>query len=556
MDSIRASIINPNPSAAIIDGNPLLINFMQGTIENNLNLLAKDNLLPLLRVGLVGIEKESLRTDLAGLIATTDHPDALGSALTHPYITTDYSEALLEFVTPPCHSAEQAISFLASIHQFVYANIKNECLWPASMPCKLQGEQSIRIAEYGHSNLGLMKHVYRRGLGHRYGKVMQVIAGIHVNLSMPKDFWPPWQDSLQDRSQPQAFINQQYFGLIRNIQRVGWLIPYLFGASPAVDKSFSHQSAKDLQQWDENTLYVPDATSLRLGDIGYTNHRENEIGIKACYDSLSEYVKCLARATETPYAPYQEIGVKVANEYRQLNANILQIENEYYSTVRPKQSTKNNEKPAHALLARGVEYVELRSLDLNPFSRLGISIEQLRFIEVFFIYCLLNDQALIDRHEREEIDFNEYEVCHHGRKAGLCLRYQGRSMPLKQWAQMVFQDMGLIAGSMDKNNGNCLYTQAVNKYRQCVEAVEQTLSAKILAGMRENKLSYYDYMAGLGKHYCRFYADHHHDGRDVEIIADKVAPSRARQNALEADNQQDFTAFLNDYFSTTYTPDD
>jgi glutamate--cysteine ligase len=522
---------------------------MRPSIQDNLNLISKNNLESKLRIGKVGIEKESLRTDKKGVIANTDHPVALGSALTHPYITTDYSEALLEFVTPPLDTAEQAIDFLGQIHQFVYPNIGKECLWPASMPCILNGEQSIRIAEYGTSNLGQMKNVYRRGLGYRYGKVMQVIAGIHINLSMPEDFWPSWQNALADASNPQDFVNQQYFKIIRNLQRVGWLVPYLFGASPAVDKSFRHQGVKDLQRWDEDTLYAQYATSLRLGDIGYTNHRENEIGIKACYDNLPDYVNCLTRAIETPYAPYEEIGVQVNGEYRQLNANILQIENEYYSTVRPKQVARRNEKPTHALLDRGVQYVEIRSLDLNPFSPFGVSIEQLRFIEVLFVYCLLGDESLIDSKEREEIDINAYEVSHQGRNPELYLRKKGESVFLQEWSKEIFSGLIEVAQCMDKNSENNLFVQSINQFYSSVESIEQTFSARILSSMRDNGLSYYQYIESLGKKYCQFYSRSKKCEQISNDISKAVETSLREQKQLEDSDNKSFSAFLEDYFA-------
>lgn len=521
-------------------------------VEQNLNLISKHDLESELRIGKVGIEKESLRTNRDGEIATSDHPSALGSALTHPYITTDYSEALLEFVTPAHETDEQAIKFLGQIHQFVYPNLVNECLWPASMPCKLKGERDIRIAEYGTSNLGLMKNVYRRGLGYRYGKAMQVIAGIHVNLSMPISFWPKWQECLQDTRPKQEFINDQYFKLIRNLQRVGWLVPYLFGASPAVDKSFSHQGVKDLQQWDEYTMYAPDATSLRLGDIGYTNSRENEIGIKACYDNLPDYVSCLTRAIETPYQPYEEIGVVVDGDYRQLNANILQIENEYYSTVRPKQLARRNEKPTHALLDRGVQYVEIRSLDLNPFSPYGLCIEQLRLIEVLFVYCLLGDDSLIDRKEREQIDINEYEVSHHGRKPGLFLRAKDKSVALKTLAKEIFQGLQQVAECMDKGSGNALYIKAIEQFYSSVESVENTYSAQMLDAMRRDNLSYYQYIKTLSSKYCKFYTENEKCETTACVIYDEVERSILRQKELESSDEKDFATFLKDYFNTTY----
>ena len=525
---------------------------MRSTINKNSQRIIQHQLESIFSIGRVGLEKESLRASYDGVIAQTAHPSALGAALTHPHITTDYSEALLEFVTPPLGTSQQALDFLSMIHRFVYANIHEECLWPASMPCRLLGEQSIRIAEYGTSNLGQMKHVYRKGLGYRYGKMMQVIAGVHVNLSVNEDFWPRWQVALGDTGELTAFINDQYFKIIRNLQRVGWLIPYLFGASPAVDKSFTHKGVKDLRVWDADTLYARHATSLRLGDIGYTNHRENEIGIKACYDNLYDYVACLTRAIEKPYAAYEEIGVVTQGEYRQLNANILQIENEYYSTVRPKQMSRANEKPTHALLDRGVRYVEIRALDINPFSAIGVDPEQLHFIEVLFMYCLLGDEQIITTREQEEIDINEYEVAHKGRKQGLHLRRDGSSILLVDWLQEIFSDMQAVAELM--NNADTDYSRSLARFAGCIDDREQTLSARVLAGMQAEKLSYYDFIARLGKQYC----DHFANGLDSDSIQHFSAlaeKSRQQQQQLEADHGADFSQFLEEYFAQSYVPE-
>ena len=524
---------------------------MPSEIEKQINLLVEHKLESVFRPGRVGLEKESLRTDLQGLIAHTDHPASLGAALTHPFITTDYSEALLEFVTPPLASSAEALGFLEDIHKFVYPSLTQECLWPASMPCRLEGESSIRIAEYGNSNLGMMKHVYRKGLGYRYGKIMQVIAGTHVNLSMPESFWGPWQQVLKNTDSQQTFISEQYFRLIRNLQRLGWLIPYLFGASPAVDKSFTHEGIKDLRQWDNETLFAPYATSLRLGDIGYTNDRENEIGVNACYDNLTEYVNCLTRAIETPFPPYEDIGVKVDGEYRQLNPNILQIENEYYGVVRPKQIANRKEKPTHALLDRGVSYVEIRSLDINPYSPFGISIEQLHFIEILFLYCLLGNEDIIDRTEREEIDINSHEVSHYGRRLGLHLRRRGESVPLQVWANEIFEDLLMLAELVDRNANHAYYTNAIKQFHVCVDSIEHTISARILAEMHENKCSYYEFVENLGKRYCKLLSAAE-PARQAQFV-EAVEKSIIDQKDIEANDQQNFDEFLQAYFAQTYT---
>ncbi|HIP52933.1 MAG TPA: glutamate--cysteine ligase, partial [Chromatiales bacterium] len=338
--------------------------------------------------GLFGLEKEGLRVDVGGGIAQTPHPEALGSALTHPYITTDYSEALLEFITPPITPPESALAFLRDIHTFIYGKLKDELLWATSVPCVVKGPDAIPIARYGHSNPGIMKTVYRRGLGHRYGRVMQVIAGVHFNYSLPETFWPVYQALEGDGRSLREFADDAYMGMIRNLQRFGWLVPYLFGASPAVCKSFLCGRPTTLEEFDETTYYEPYATSLRMGDIGYQNSREQTTGMKANYDSLDAYVRSLTWAIETPCPEYEAIGVVVDGRYEQLNANILQIENEYYSTVRPKQVLEDNEKPSLALKRRGVRYVELRSLDVNAFHPLGMDESQVHFLKAFMLFCL------------------------------------------------------------------------------------------------------------------------------------------------------------------------
>ena len=208
-----------------------------------------------------GVEKESLRLDARGVLAMTDHPLSLGSALTHSCITTDYSEALLEFITPPSSDIDQSLQLLTEIHQYLYQSIGDEKLWVCSMPCILRGEENIRIAKYGASNIGRMKTIYRLGLGHRYGRLMQTIAGIHYNYSVPTAFWERWLQLDQPESLKDE-ITSRYFGLIRNFKRYGWLLLYLFGASPAVCKTFLEGQQHSLEQLDPQSFYAPFATFI------------------------------------------------------------------------------------------------------------------------------------------------------------------------------------------------------------------------------------------------------------------------------------------------------
>ena len=310
---------------------------MKSVIEQRVAQLLDSDIREVLQQRRVGLEKESLRVAVDGGIAQTPHPASLGSALTHPSITTDYSEALLEFVTPPFQHFCDTLAFLDDTHRYVYSQLDNEILWSTSMPCVVEGDASIPIAQYGSSNAGLMKTAYRRGLGHRYGRMMQAIAGVHFNYSYPEAFWEILQSTTGAKGDLQTYISDSYIGMVRNLQRFGWLVPYLFGASPAICASFLGASPTSLQKWRQYSYYAPYATSLRMGDIGYQNDKEGEAGIRVNYNSLQGYVDSLQAAISTPYPEYEKIEMVRDGKWQQLNSDILQIEYEYYSSVRPKQ---------------------------------------------------------------------------------------------------------------------------------------------------------------------------------------------------------------------------
>ena len=517
-------------------------------VDKRVQRIAASNLAPLLKGSMIGLEKESLRVNSDGKIAQTPHPQALGAALTHPYITTDYSEALLEFITPPFHRAAEALNFLRDLQQFVYHHLDDELLWATSMPCVLSGEEGIPIARYGQSNAGMMKTIYRRGLGHRYGRVMQVIAGVHFNYSYSDAFWQALQQLEGDARPLQDYISSRYFDLIRNLLRLGWLIPYLFGASPAVCKSFLGGQSTSLESLDTYTYYERYATSLRMGDIGYQNNKENETGIKANYDSLQAYVESLRCAINTPCPEYQKIGVKVAGEYRQLNANILQIENEYYSTVRPKQLLQQMEKPTTALQRRGVRYIELRSLDVNAFDPLGINENQMLFIEALLLYCLLADSPPISALERVEIDQNEMLVAHRGREPGLQLMRQGEPVCLKEWALAVTEAMGPVSRLLDSNSRGQAYQQALARQRRVVENPELTPSARMLAEMRHSGESFFELARRKSLEHQWYFAELPLMAEKEQMLNEQARRSLQRQAEIEASDSLGLDAYLAAYF--------
>ena len=518
-------------------------------IEERLRRIASEGDAALLCRGLFGLEKESLRVARGGGIAPTPHPAALGAPLTHPWITTDYSEALLEFVTPPFEDFGAALHCLAGLHRFVIDHLQAETLWATSMPCILAGEKSIPIARYGSSNPGRMKYIYRVGLGYRYGRVMQVIAGVHFNFSLPDAFWPMYRRVLGADEDERTFRDRHYMGLVRNLQRYGWLIPYLFGASPAVCKSFFTDSEPDLLVFDDTTYYEPFATSLRMGDIGYQNRREEGMGVKADYDSLESYVESLACATRTPCPVWERIGVKVNGEYRQLNANQLQIENEYYSSVRAKQIPEGMETPSRALLERGIRYVELRSLDVNAYHPLGVDEEQLAFLHIFMLYCLLRDSPAIDPVERKEIDRNLIWVAEQGRDPQLKLQRAGKAVLFSQWAQELLDAMAPLAELLARQTGKNLYRESLARQRAKVEDPELTPSGRMLAEMRQRGEGFYQFARRLSRAQWRRHRDMPLDDGFRARLVKMAETSHARQKALEADDSEDFDHWLARYFA-------
>lgn len=523
---------------------------MDSSAERRLSRLMAAGAADALRGGRIGLEKETLRVSRSGGIAQTPHPEALGAALTHPYITTDYSEALLELITPPMTEAAGLLEFLREAHGFVHEHLEDERLWPASMPCRLEGEASIPIARYGRSNAGRMKHLYRVGLGYRYGRTMQVIAGVHFNYSVPEGFWPLLQDLEGHRGPPTAFVSDRYMGMIRNLQRFGWLVPYLFGASPAVHQSFLGERVTDLQELTPDTRHYPFATSLRMGDIGYQNSLEEGRGFRPNYDSLETYVRSLTWAMETPCPDYERIGVRVNGEYRQLNAHVLQIENEHYSTIRPKQPPQDMEKPSLALRRRGVHYVELRSVDVNPFHPLGISEEQLYFLETLLVYSLLSDSPRIAAREARIINVNQILAAHRGREPGLDLIREGTPRPLQTWTQELLEAMEPVAevldggGPMGGPRARVLAAQ-----REVAAHPDQTPSARMLERMRADREGFLEFAGRMAEAHRDYFVQHPPSPARREFFRREAAASRARQAALEQGDGRTFEQFLADYFA-------
>jgi glutamate--cysteine ligase len=506
---------------------------------------------------LIGLEKENLRVSYDGNLAQTAHPQNLGAALTNPNITTDYSESMLEFITPPLKNAKLALEYLCMLHRYTYSKLDNEILWATSMPCVLIKEHKIPLALYGNSNLGMMKTVYRRGLGHRYGRVMQVISGIHFNYSFSMEFWQSYREHKNISKQSMTdFISDSYFNIIRNLQRVNWLLPYLFGASPAICKSFMFgikNKRPKLKLFDQYTYYEPYATSLRMGDIGYKNNKDSNTKIKICYDNLDAYIKSIVNAMETTCPEYEKIGLFKDGKYQQLNYNFLQLEGEYYNSVRPKQLLHDCEKTSTALKKRGVKYIEIRSVDVNAFDPLGLSEEQIYFLEMLIIFCLFHDSPTISSIEEQEINYNQSIVAHNGRKPNLLLKRNGEKITLQNWAIQICNSMRKIAIKLDTvHNYDNTYLKALENQIAVIKDSNKTPSAKILAEMHNNDNSFHHFAKSISQeHHWHFDELNKKNPYDTKIFDkfDKIVEnSWQEQKKIEQFNQnQSFQEYLKSF---------
>jgi glutamate--cysteine ligase len=514
-------------------------------LEERLGRLSPEALAGTLR----GVEKESLRVMPDGRLATTPHPAALGAALTHPNITTDFSESQIELITGVHPDAAACVQELMEIHQFVYRALGDEMLWASSMPCRLPPDDRIPLGQYGRSNVGRLKTVYRMGLSHRYGRRMQTISGVHYNCSLSEPSMAAVQRALGDTREPAIFRTDAYFALIRNFRRHSWLPLYLFGASPATCRSFVDGRSHRLQDLSADTLYLPHATSLRMGPLGYQSDAQRRLAVS--YNSLASYAGSLQHALTEPYPQYAEIGIRDDDGgYRQLATTLLQIENEFYGTIRPKRRINRGERPLHALIERGVEYVEVRSLDVDPFSPVGVTAATMRFFDVFLLHCLLADSPPDTPEEIATIAQNQYHVAERGREPGLALRREGVSVRLADWGRALVADCAPIAAALDRAHGGNAYRDTMSAARAAIDDPDRTPSARVLREMRE----------------------HHHDSyvefalarslaHREQILAEPLAPealrrlqhladeSIARQRAVEESDSVPFEEYRQRYLS-------
>lgn len=503
----------------------------------------------LLCCNLRGVERETLRVTPQGTISHRPHPAALGSALTHPLITTDYSEALLEFITDPFPKIDDLLDQLGNTHSYTVSRLEaGELLWPSSMPCILDSDEDVPIAQYGQSNVGMMKTIYRRGLGHRYGRKMQAIAGVHFNFSLPDAVWSSLRTNSGSLLSLQDFKTEGYLKLVRNFRRRFWLLLYLMGASPVTHASFIKGRDHDLEKLGTQDAFLPHATSLRMGDLGYQSTAQDALYV--CYNSIQTYLKTLQSAILENYPVYGKIhSTGDGNQRQQLSSAVLQIENEFYSTIRPKQTARTGETQLKALKERGVEYIEVRCVDINPYAPLGIDRSQIQFLEMFLLACLFDESPDTNISELNEILGNQKKVVREGRNPALNLSKNGSLISLKTWGEELLEQLSPLADILDDLKNNTEYSETLEQMKGRIKNPDLCPSAQMLEEMRLGNQSFVDWSMAKARQHHQFYLQQELSTSQREQLDRLSRISLDKQKAIESTQDQSLDEYIQSYFN-------
>ena len=488
-----------------------------------------------------GIERECLRVDKHGHISKRAHPKELGHKLTHKCITTDYAENLLEFITGVHGTTDALFNELRDIHHFTYESLGDEMLWCQSMPALLPDKDSdIPIAHYGESNIGKLKTLYRKGLGYRYGRSMQSIAGIHYNFSFTDNFWEELRIFEKNDKSLTEFKNDKYFHLIRNYRRYSWLLVYLYGATTTVDKGFLKGKKHNLEQLTPDTYFSPKGTSLRMGGLGYTSSAQASIGI--CYNKLDTYIDTLEKARLTSFNDYTKIGLKSeAGEHLQLNDHLLQIDNEFYSNIRPKNLAKSRESALGALYNRGIEYIEVRLLDVNPFEPIGVKEDQVHFLHLFLSWCLFKDSPIMSSEECLEVDDNFDLIVKKGRCKDLSLLIDREKMSLHDGLKQILSEIETFSTQIFAHDKK--YEHAFKAQLKCIENKDELLSSQVLEASKSGYIKTFKDQSLKAKE--KFLKMDSIGLHDYKAMAQK---SFEQERVILSQDKLEFDDFLKSYF--------
>lgn len=413
--------------------------------------------------GNFGIERETLRLDENGYLAKTDHPEVFGDKSHNPYITTDFSESQIEVITPAFKSVEEAYNFTRSLYDIVAMEIKDEYLWPESMPCIIPEDKDIPVAKFNGSSKESQE--YREKLLIKYGGKKQLISGIHYNFSFDEAIIKKLYEDSEEKLSYKEFKDSIYLKVARNYLRYRWLIVYLFGAAPIVHESFINSCKCPLKEVNHNEYSSLGAISHRNGKCGY----KNKIDLFPSYNTVSEYL--------------ESIDGYIKDE-------LIDSHKELYSQVRLKPSDTKNFK--ESLLKDGIKYLEYRTIDINPFEKGGISLEDLRFLQVFNIYLLTKEESNFENWQEEALE-NQQLIAVHG-VDDIELKFNGKSISKIDFGLEILNEIMIINDEL-----NLGFKDLINNMIAKLKDSKLTYSYKITEKIKEE--GYINTFLNLAKEY-------------------------------------------------------
>ncbi|MDC3006457.1 glutamate--cysteine ligase [bacterium] len=417
-----------------------------------------------------GLEKENLRTDLEGKISGNKFPCNLGSHHFNKYITLDYSEPHFEIVTPPFEDNLELFKFLKDLHLYLEQQIEDDFLWNYSMPPKFK-KKYITLPPSGDINKSKLAYLYRLGLRNRYGDKMQSTAGIHFNISFSSSVI----DSLGGDK------DEIYLCACRNFLRIFPQVLRVIGASPVAHKSFIKDRDINAEFLNRTDCYLPKATSLRVSKLGYYSEEQEQKFIN--FNSLKDYLEIIKYYINVPNKRFKEIEIELANP-KQINNGTIQMESELYNHIRPKGEFTTNERQYNQLKKGGIKYLELRSIDLNPYTAYGISQIEIEFLELLSIYCILCGNEKIDPIEEIKIKENIRRASESGQDCNLICSFEkgDAEKNIKALTQELLESLESLSNEIGLKENH------KNMFKEFYRRNEVPLSTQIIDDLSNNSI--------------------------------------------------------------------
>lgn len=411
------------------------------------NLFTKQELLK----GNFGVEREGLRVDFEGKLSQKPHPIAFGHKMCNPYITTDFSESQLELITPTFSTTKETYNFLNALYDIVAMEIKDEYLWPQSMPAIIPDDKDIPIAEFCECEEGKTAREYREELFLKYGGKRQLISGIHYNFSFNENIIKKLYENSSKSKNYKTFKDDIYLKVTRNYLRYRWLLIYLLGCTGVVHESYQEDCVKQLKEISEDSFSNEGALSYRNSECGY----KNKIDLFPNYNSVKDYVDSI-------------------NKF--IDEDFIDNHKELYAPIRLK--AKDPKYLLNSLMNDGIYYLEYRSIDINPFEKGGISLNDLHFMNIFNLFLLIEDESNYENWQQEALN-NQNIIATHGQNDVELIK-DGKFIPKVQWGLEILNKIKVINDELQLG-----YEEIIEDIRKRVEDYKETYTYKIIEKVKE-----------------------------------------------------------------------